>query len=101
MPTTAETIEMLASRDQTALIFADLAEQAARSRHTLLGTCPHCSGNVVLRTMQPKSENHANCLQCARDLCCPAINLPNVATPRIGSDNTRRQRTSPRGTLRK
>ena len=100
MPTTAETIEMLASQNQTALMFADLAKRAARSRHTILGTCPHCSGNVVLNTMQPKSDNHAKCLQCARDLCCPAIILPSAATPRRGSDSTPRQRTSPGDTLR-
>ena len=101
MPTAIEGIETPVKQDQTAVMFGNLAESAAESRHTILGICPHCSGNVVRVTTPPNAEHHAKCLQCARDICCPAINLPAAPKPPIGSNSRPARQTSPVGRMQR
>ena len=48
-----------------------LAHAGNIRQRTNLGTCPHCTGNIVRVILPPNAEPHAQCLHCARDLCCP------------------------------
>ena len=75
MPT-ATAINALRPPDPTAERFSRLTKAAAGLNHTILGPCPRCGGNVVRVTLPPNREHHAQCMHCARDICCPTIILP-------------------------
>ena len=59
--------------DELAEHYSQVAKEAAKRQRTMLGTCPRCQGNVIRITIPPAKQAHAKCMQCSRDLCCPAI----------------------------
>ena len=66
-PVTPMTSPPLTSAEQ----YRQLAHRGAMRNQTLLGKCPRCGGNIVRVTGAPGVAQHAQCLQCSRDFCCP------------------------------
>ena len=45
---------------------------AQASRHILLGICAYCGGNVKRVKHIGETTEHAECMHCSKDLCCPS-----------------------------
>ena len=81
--------------------YAQIAEDAAKRKRTLIGICPHCRGNVVRITVPPGKQVHAQCLQCSRDLCCPAIRGTDLSAKDQKTGSKPRKQLNPRGKPRR
>ena len=81
--------------------YAQMAANAAQRQQTLIGTCPHCRGNLVRITIPPANQAHAQCLQCSRDLCCPSIRATALSAKDQKTGNKPRMPRNPRGRPRK
>ena len=76
--TTPTTTQVQRPPPEVAEYYRRLARGANGRQRTMLGTCPHCRGNVVRAVLPPNAEPHAQCLHCGRDLCCPPISVEDL-----------------------